>query len=265
MFQPVLIAPKLLPEPGLSAILPQKIYSKTHQLTPELLIPILWGDDKISRSALRIHEKCRLCLSELSKVQNLKKVINNIDHLVHQRDFLGNTIAHHAIIMGSTFQLKLMICLYPALLFQKNEAGATPLIVATEYKRIEMLSFLSNPSEIGLNCKLNVNLTYLEEKFTALHLAMVKGDIDSIKTLIKNGANLNELDIYGLTPTDWAAMQYYNYRFKAAKATAPSPMIFLQTKRFLKICQSYPPSRPLLAPYELFSRAAPVWDHIESL
>lgn len=79
----------------------------------------------------------------------------------------------------------------------KDEYERTPLINAAFYNNVELLEWLIK-NRADLNAADNIG-------FTALHFAAQEVSTESLKLLVKFGANLNKKDIYGNTPT-WVAV-----------------------------------------------------------
>ena len=77
------------------------------------------------------------------------------------------------------------------------------LMMAAFYGKTKMISFLI-ASGMDVNAYLDRSSGF-HSHATALHQAVFSGSLDSVKTLVDAGADLNAKDrIYGGTPLDWA-------------------------------------------------------------
>ena len=75
---------------------------------------------------------------------------------------------------------------------QKDKNGRTLLVNAVCYERKNVVKYL-----LSKNVDVNV---HVDRGFTALHLAAETGNFDIAELLLKNGAEVDSMDMFGATP-----------------------------------------------------------------
>ena len=99
---------------------------------------------------------------------------------------------HLAAREGNLQIVKLLINKQPSVVKDKNKSGETPLHIAAEYKKSQVVSELLEHRADAI--------VYDHQKSTPLHIACQNGDISIAKLLIKNHDSCNLQDKNGLTP-----------------------------------------------------------------
>jgi ankyrin repeat protein len=104
---------------------------------------------------------------------------------------MGNEI-HEAALAGELTNVQRLIAADTKLLRERDATSATPLLIAAQWGRAEVVEFLLSRGG-------DVN-TQDSDGSTALHRAALCGHTNVIRLLLEHGADVNARDAYGCTP-----------------------------------------------------------------
>jgi uncharacterized protein len=115
---------------------------------------------------------------------------------VNDKTKLGRTALTWASWRGMTDTVKVLLAA-GADVNTRDEYGGSPLNFAVSRGRLETVIVL-------LNAGANPNFHHTESGQTALIDATVRGYIDVVRVLLEKGAKVNDQDVNGRKPVDWA-------------------------------------------------------------
>ena len=123
---------------------------------------------------------------------------------VNEQDKEGNSIVHLIAALGDVKWLKYMIKKFNVNCFLKNNQGNTPFIEAILNENVNCVEYfieLFKNSEKLVSTNINWKNKYGQ---TPLHAAVFTGNIEIIKILLSNKADITAVDINELTPYHYA-------------------------------------------------------------
>jgi ankyrin repeat protein len=115
---------------------------------------------------------------------------------VNAGNFYGTTTLHWAAMYG-WIEIARMLLSKGAKVNVKNAAGDTPLHTAATYDQPEIVEILLEHPEIDINAK-------NKDNETAMHLAVMRGNAETVRRLLGKGAEVNAKDKDGYTALYWA-------------------------------------------------------------
>jgi len=182
-------------------------------------------------------------LREFNRVKDLGHVISETIFLCHSKDETDRSIVHVAIERNDLPMLKLAIFFAPNLINACAKGGMSPISLAALNGHTEMIEWLADPSRLGKKEKANIN-DRTEEGQTPLHKAILFGHRETAAKLVALGADKNLMDMFGLTPADWACFKLHSYDLETKVSIQDDP---LQEQKYRLLMQEFAPTRGVLA------------------
>ncbi|XP_071099824.1 transient receptor potential cation channel subfamily A member 1 homolog isoform X3 [Haliotis cracherodii] len=120
------------------------------------------------------------------------------DNIINTEDNIGNTALHLAAQNGHTEIVKKMLEKHKAEHGRKNDRERTALHLAAEKGHTQTVGVIVARHKQGVFAE-------DQDRNTPLHLAAKGGHKDTVQLLVKNGADMNQMNVHGMTPLDLAA------------------------------------------------------------
>ena len=134
----------------------------------------------------------------------LENKINSVDDLIYGTEFCSMPFGYRRLKFISPYDLSL-ITENKEITELLEEFGALPsLHAAVSSQKLMAVTYLvESPDSI---VKGNLGMNAGPNKYTALHIAAIKGYYEICHYLIQSGASINEVDAFGLTPLEEAVL-----------------------------------------------------------
>ncbi|XP_048242568.1 serine/threonine-protein phosphatase 6 regulatory ankyrin repeat subunit B-like isoform X4 [Haliotis rufescens] len=120
------------------------------------------------------------------------------DNIINTEDNIGNTALHLAAQNGHTEIVKKMLEKHKAEHGRKNDSERTALHLAAEKGHTQTVGVIVARHKQGVFAE-------DQDRNTPLHLAAKGGHKETVQLLVKNGADMNQMNVHGMTPLDLAA------------------------------------------------------------
>lgn len=145
-------------------------------------------------------------------------------------DCEGQTVLHWAARNGKVNIIHYLVVKLNADIESKDKYGRTPLVVANDFRKFEVVFYLMqlganlqnlNKDDLVLRASkcghtgaikrlltegANLNQVSDTQDRTPLHWAIREGEHEMVKTLLEHGASISKLDKYHKTPIEWAKL-----------------------------------------------------------
>ncbi|MFP3028562.1 MAG: ankyrin repeat domain-containing protein [Wolbachia sp.] len=160
------------------------------------------SDNKLDKRNVieKVKEELKASNEEVFKQWEESNFYVNYKFEVGDNEF---TLLHLTAKLGYTSLTKALIVTKGIDVNIKDKNKKTPLHLAAENGYKEVVDALLEKDEIRINEQED------KEGWTHLHLALMNGHADVVESLVRNGANINIKDDYGVTPLSLAIRRDY--------------------------------------------------------